>query len=55
MDKKAIIKIKDSIDLFLSNEHFLMVYYMNSRQRKSFRINEETVKLIEKIDGKKNI
>lgn len=55
MNKKAVIKIKDSVDLFLSNERYLLVYYMNSRQRKSFRINDEMIHLLENIDGKRSI
>lgn len=51
MRDDCIYKIKDSVDLFLSNESYLMAYYMNTRQRKSFRINEETVYLLENIDG----
>lgn len=48
-------KIKDSVDLFLSNETYLMAYYMNARQRKSFKINNETVHLLEMIDGKTSL
>lgn len=55
MDGKTVLKIKDSVDLFLSNDRYLMVYYMNSRQRKSFRINEEMIHLLESIDGVKSI
>ena len=55
MDKKAKIKIKDSVDLFLSNRKYLMVYYMNSRQRKSFHINDEMIHLFEEIDGEHTI
>ena len=55
MNKKTVVKIKDSVDIFLSNEHYLMVYYMNSRQRKSFRANEEMVHLLETIDGEKTV
>lgn len=50
-----IYKIKDSVDLFLSDEKYLMAYYMNTRQRKSFKINEWTVHLLEIIDGEKDI
>lgn len=53
MNKKTVVKIKDSVDIFLSNERYLMVYYMNSRQRKSFRVNAEMVHLLEIIDGEK--
>ncbi len=53
MNGKMILKIKDSVDLFLSNEKYLMVYYMNTRQRKSFRVNSEMIHLLENIDGYK--
>ena len=55
MNRMSVLKIKDSVDLFLSNDRYLMVYYMNSRQRKSFRVNEEMIHLLETIDGVKNI
>lgn len=48
----SLYKIKDSVDLFLSNEKYLMVYFMNSRCRKSFRINHKMIHLLEKIDGR---
>lgn len=50
-----IYKIKDSVDLFLSNESYIMAYFMNTRQRKSFKVNKETVHLLECIDGTKNL
>lgn len=50
-----IYKIKDSVDLFLSNEKYLMAYFMNTRQRKSFKINDKMKHLIENIDGEKNV
>lgn len=53
MNGNNILKIKDSVDLFLSNEKYLMVYYMNTRQRKSFRVNPEMIRLLENIDGYK--
>jgi len=55
MNRKTVIKIKDSVDLFLSNNRYLMIYYMNSRQRKSFRINNEMIRLLENIDGKRTV
>ena len=50
-----IYKIKDSVDLFLSNESYILAYFMNTRQRKSFKVNEETVHLLECIDGVKRL
>lgn len=55
MKKDAIYKIKDSIDLFLSNNKYLMVYYMNTRKRLSFKVNDKMIYLLENIDGKKNL
>lgn len=51
MTRKTIFKIKDSVDLFLSNGKYLMVYYMNTRQRKCFRVNDEMIHLLENIDA----
>lgn len=55
MQDNMVYKIKDSVDLFLSNGTFIMVYYMNTRQRKSFKVNEGTVHLLENIDGKRTL
>ena len=55
MNKEVKLKIKDSVDLFLSNERYLMVYYMNSRQRKSFRVNDEMIHLLQNIDGTRTV
>lgn len=43
MNSRTIFKIKDSVDLFLSNEKYIIVYFMNSRQRKSFRVNDDRI------------
>ena len=53
--KNKIFKVKDSVDLFLSDEKYIMAYYMNSRQRKSFRVNKEMIRLFEIIDGVKTV
>ena len=55
MNSTTIFKIKDSVDLFLSNEKYIMAYFMNSRQRKSFRVNDDMLRLFELIDGKKDV
>ena len=52
--EKIVYKIKDSVDLFLSDNSFLTAYFMNTRRRKSFRLNEEMIHLIEQIDGEKS-
>ena len=49
--QSTIYKIKDSVDLFLSDDKYLVAYFMNTRQRKSFKVNEWTVHLLEEIDG----
>ena len=51
----CVYKIKDSVDLFLSNDTYILAYYMNTRQKKSFRVNTEAVYLLENIDGVKNV
>ncbi len=48
----VIYKVKDSVDLFLTDEKILTAYFMNSRQRKNFKVNNVFIKLIENIDGK---
>lgn len=53
--KNKVYKVKDSVDLFLSDEKYIMAYYMNSRQRKSFKVNKETVYLFELLDGEKTV
>lgn len=55
MKNDAIYKIKDSVDLFLSNKTFIMAYYMNTRQRKSFKVNDGTIHLLENIDGNRTL
>lgn len=50
-----IYKIKDSVDLFLTDETYIMAYFMNTRQRKTFKVNKEMVSLLELIDGEKSL
>lgn len=50
-----IYKIKDSVDLFLTDEKYLTAFFMNSRRRKNFLINNEMICLLEKIDGKRKV
>ena len=55
MNEKVIYKIKDSIDLFITDEKFLTVYFMNTRIRKSFKINSYMINLLECLDGRKTL
>lgn len=55
MNSRTVFKVKDSVDLFLSNEKYIMAYFMNSRQRKSFRVNDDMLHLFELIDGEKDV
>lgn len=55
MMDSLIYKIKDSVDLFLSDNKYIMAYYMNTRQRKSFKVNRELVHLLESIDGERSL
>lgn len=52
MEENDIIKIRDSVDLFLSNGRYLIVYYIGTRQRRCFRVNNQTIHLLKLIDGK---
>lgn len=53
--ENSVYKIKDSVDLFLSNGSYIMAYYMNTRRRKSFKVNDAMIHLLEEIDGVKTI
>lgn len=55
LNKIQRVKIRDSVDLFLYDNVYLTAYYMNTRKRKTFRVDENMLKLIECIDGKKSI
>ena len=55
MIDSLIYKIKDSVDLFLSDNKYITAYYMNTRQRKRFKVNEAFVHLLENIDGERTI
>lgn len=51
----AVFKIRNSIDLFLTDDTLLTAYYINTRQRKNFHVNKEIKILLELIDGIKNL
>lgn len=55
MKNNDIYKVKDSVDLFLNDNTILTAYFMNTRKRKSFKVNESFIKLIEQIDGEKTV
>ncbi len=55
MNNNEVIKIIDSVDLFVSNEKYLVASFMNTRKRKSFKINSYVINLLQKIDGEKSI
>ena len=44
-----IYKIKDSIDVYLVDEEYMLFYFMNTRARKRFRVNETVIKLIDEV------
>lgn len=46
-----IFKIKDSVDIYVHEPNVLTIYYMNSRRRKTFRVNQCMIDLLECIDG----
>ena len=53
MNWNSIYKIKDSVDIYLVDNEFIKVYFMNTRVQKSYRISDELIALFEEIDGKK--
>ena len=40
-----IYKIKNSIDVYLVDEEYVLFYFMNTRARKRFRVNETVINL----------
>lgn len=55
LDGKTVFKVKDSVDLFLTDGTYITAYYMNSRRRKTFRVSAETVDLLEHIDSERTV
>ena len=55
MDIYKVYKIRDGVDLYLNNEELLTIYFMNTRLRKQFKVSDIIIKIIESIDGEKNI
>ena len=55
IEDSRVFKVRDSVDLFLTDGTYLTAYYMNSRKRRTFRVNEETVALLEHIDGRRQV
>lgn len=53
MNWNSVYKIKDSIDVYLVDDDYILFYFMNTRVRKKFAINETVIHLIEEIDGKR--
>lgn len=53
MEWNKIYKIKDSIDVYLVDDKYMLFYFMNTRVRKRFGVNETVIHLIEEIDGQR--
>ena len=52
LEIKECYKIRDSIDVYLIAEETICVYFLSTRQRKTFKVSEPIVKLFEMLDGK---
>ncbi|SDK23929.1 HesA/MoeB/ThiF family protein [Natronincola ferrireducens] len=50
-----IYKIRNGVDIYLTNDELITFYFMSTRLRKQFRVSNLIVRLIELIDGDKNI
>ena len=55
LDCNNVYKVKDSVDIFLVDGKILSAYFMNSRTRKTFRVNDVMIEIIESIDGEKTV
>ena len=51
MNWNSVYKIKDSIDVYLVDDKYMLFYFMNTRARKKFAVNETVIALVEEIDG----
>lgn len=49
-----VYKIKDSVDIYLADDKYVLVYFMNTRHRKTFRVNKHAINLLQKIDGQRD-
>lgn len=54
-ENSPIVKIRDSVDLFLYDKYVLTAYFVNTRYRKSFKVNDNFLSLVELIDGKTSV
>lgn len=51
MDWNKTYKIKDSVDIYLVDDQYILAYFMNTRLQKRFRVNDKVIRLFEEIDG----
>ncbi len=51
IDPHKIYKIKDSIDVYLEDDEYIVCYFVNTRIRKRFKIGTAVVDLFSLIDG----
>lgn len=55
MKSNIKFKIRSSVDLYLHNNETLIIYYMNTRYKKQFKISNLIIKFLELIDGKRTL
>lgn len=53
MEWNSVYKIKDSIDVYLADDTYMLFFFMNTRARKKFAVNKTVISLVEEIDGKR--
>lgn len=53
MEWNSVYKIKDSIDVYLVDDKYVLFFFMNTRARKKFAVNQTVIALIEEIDGER--
>lgn len=55
MDWNKVYKIKDSIDVYLLDDKYIIIYFMNTRIRKKYKVNNAVINLLGEIDGKQSL
>lgn len=51
----SIYKLRSSVDLYLYNNETLIIYYMNTRIKKQFKVSSLIVDFLELVDGQKSL
>lgn len=50
-----LLKIKDSVDLYLVDDELLSIYFFSTRKELRYKVNEVILQMIKKLDGKNSV